>query len=67
MFGHKVKLDTELFNRAKKFADEAGYSSVEELISHLLDKEISNMNNDDSDSNDDEEIKKRLEGLGYIS
>jgi len=25
------------------------------------------MNNDDSDSNDDEEIKKRLEGLGYIS
>lgn len=69
MFGNSIKLDKELFNKAKKFALSEGYSSVEELISHLLEREIAQMESNDpaSDSDADEDVKKRLEGLGYIS
>ena len=69
MFGHSIKLDKELFNKAKKFALSEGYTSVEELISHLLESAMSQMENRDptSDSDMDDDVKKRLEGLGYIS
>jgi metal-responsive CopG/Arc/MetJ family transcriptional regulator len=65
MFGSttKVKLDRELVNRIKRFADIAGYSSPEEFISHALEKELAKLEDADSE----EEIKKRLKGLGYIS
>ncbi len=32
----KVKLDKELVQEANKYADVAGYSSVEEFISHVI-------------------------------
>ena len=47
----------------KKFADIAGYSSVEEFITHALEKELAVLEEADSE----EEIKKKLQGLGYIS
>ncbi|MFQ5640326.1 MAG: hypothetical protein ACE5IR_20285 [bacterium] len=59
----KIKLENELYDRIKKFADIAGYSSVEEFVTHVLEKELSQI--DDSDS--EEEVKKRLQGLGYLS
>ncbi len=59
----KVKLDKELFEKVKKVAEMAGYSSTEEFIAHCLEKEIAKL--DDAES--EEEIKKRLKGLGYIS
>ena len=59
----KIKLETELYDRIKKFADIAGYSSAEEFVTHVLEKELSSI--DDSDS--EEEVKKRLQGLGYLS
>lgn len=59
----KVKLDKELVRRVKKFADFAGYSSVEEFISHALEKELAQL----EDSESEEEIKKKLQGLGYIN
>jgi hypothetical protein len=41
MFGSaKVKLDRALVARVKRYADIAGYSSVEEFITHALEKEI---------------------------
>ncbi len=61
--GNKVKLDPELFKKVKMYAEIAGYSSVEEFVTHALEKEISQL--EDADSED--EIKKRLKGLGYIS
>lgn len=61
--GNKIKLDKDLLNRVKKFADIAGYSSVEEFITHALEKELAKI----GDSDDEEEIRKRLKGLGYIS
>lgn len=59
----KIKLDKDLMDKVKKFAEMAGYSSAEEFVSHCLEKEIAKL--EDSDS--EEEIKKKLKGLGYIS
>jgi len=61
--GSKISLDKGLLARVKKFADIAGYSSVEEFITHALEKELAVLEEADSE----EEIKKKLQGLGYIS
>ncbi|MFQ5649763.1 MAG: hypothetical protein ACE5IY_07460 [bacterium] len=63
MLGPKIKLEKELYDRVKKFSEVAGYSSVEEFITHILEKELSSV--DETESED--EIKKRLQGLGYLS
>ncbi|MFW6160884.1 MAG: hypothetical protein ACOC57_07055 [Acidobacteriota bacterium] len=59
----KVKLDKTLLEKVKKFAALSGYSSPEEFIAHCLEKEIAKLEESDSE----EEIKKKLKGLGYIS
>ena len=59
----KVKLDKDLVNKVKRYADIDGYSTPEEFITHALEKELSKLEGADSE----EEIKKRLRGLGYIS
>jgi hypothetical protein len=63
MFGAKIKVDKELLEKAKKYSKLAGYSSVEEFVQHVLEKEISKLEESDSE----EEIKRKLKGLGYIS
>ena len=64
MFGSvKVKLDKDLVDKIKKYAELAGYSSPVEFITHALEKELAKL----EDAGSDEEIKKRLQGLGYIS
>ena len=63
MFGSKIKLDKDLLEKVKKYSEIAGYSSVEEFITHALEKEIALLEEADSE----EEIKKKLQGLGYIS
>jgi metal-responsive CopG/Arc/MetJ family transcriptional regulator len=63
MFGNRVKLDKALLAKIKRYADLAGYSSVEEFITHALEKEIAELEQSDSE----QELKKKLKGLGYIS
>jgi metal-responsive CopG/Arc/MetJ family transcriptional regulator len=63
MFGSGVKLDKALLARVKRYSDLAGYSSVEEFITHALEKELAQLEKADSE----DEIKKKLKGLGYIS
>jgi metal-responsive CopG/Arc/MetJ family transcriptional regulator len=63
MFGSSIKLDKALLARVKRYSDLAGYSSVEEFITHALEKEIAQLETAESE----DEIKKRLKGLGYIS
>jgi len=63
MFGPKVKLDKHLMDKVRRYADLAGYSSPEEFVTHALEKEIAKLEEADSE----EEIRKRLQGLGYIS
>jgi metal-responsive CopG/Arc/MetJ family transcriptional regulator len=64
MFGTKIKLDKDLLERCKKFADETGYSSVEEFIVHALEKELRSRAKRSEETG--EEIKNKLKGLGYI-
>jgi metal-responsive CopG/Arc/MetJ family transcriptional regulator len=63
MFGKKIKLDADMMAKVEKYAKIAGYSSPDEFVSHALEKELAKLEGADSE----EEIKKRLRGLGYIS
>ena len=65
MFGSSsVKLDKALLARVKRYSDLAGYSSVEEFITHALEKELAQL---ETAGESEDEIRKRLKGLGYIS
>ena len=59
----KIKLEKDLLDKVKKYAKLSGYSSYEEFITHCLEKEMAKLEESDSE----EEIKKKLKGLGYIS
>ena len=63
MFGRRVKLDKALLAKLKRSADLAGYSSVDEFITHVLENEIAKLEQTDSER----ELKKKLKGLGYLS
>jgi len=65
VFGSKtnVKLDKELVQRIERYSQIAGYSSPAEFITHAIEKELLLLEDADSE----EEIRKRLQGLGYIS
>lgn len=62
MSQYKIKIDKALLDKVRKYAEMSGYSSVEEFVTHLLEKEIAKIEEADSE----EEIKKKLKGLGYI-
>jgi hypothetical protein len=61
--GSSVKIDKELLARVRRLAERAGYSSAEEFIVHVLEKELTKL----EDAGTEEELKNRLRGLGYIS
>lgn len=63
MFGASIKIDKDLLEKVRKYAKLAGYSSLEEFVTHALEKEIAKLEESDSE----EEIKEKLKGLGYIS
>ena len=59
----RIRLDKTLVAKLKRYAELSGYSSVEEFITHVLEKEIAPLEGAASE----EEIRKRLKGLGYLS
>jgi hypothetical protein len=63
MFRSRVKLDRALLAKIKRHADLAGYASVEEFITHAVEKEIAHLEQAESE----QDLKKKLKGLGYIS
>ncbi len=66
MLGNRIKLDDELFDKVKKCAAIAGYSSPEEFVVHVLEKEVAAILGSGPESDDEEAVRKRLKGLGYI-
>ncbi len=62
MFEPKIKIGKELYATLKKAADVAGYSSVDEFILHILERAAAEVEQAQSE----EEVRKRLQGLGYI-
>jgi hypothetical protein len=57
-----LKLKQPLWDRVVRFAEAAGYSSPQEFIEHVLEKELAKIDVADSD----QEVLKKLKGLGYI-
>lgn len=58
----KIKLDSNLMARAKDAAEGAGYSSVEEFVTHLIETKLAEVEKQDTDEN----VADQLRGLGYI-
>ncbi len=61
--GPRVKIEKSLWEKIKRCAALAGYSSPEEFVIHALEKQLATLEEADSD----DEIRKKLKGLGYIS
>jgi metal-responsive CopG/Arc/MetJ family transcriptional regulator len=65
MFGsNKIKVDKDLLDKINKYAGMAGYASADEFVRHVLEKEIAKF---EEGGDTEEEIRKRMQGLGYIS
>jgi len=62
MFKDTIKLNKDLMARVRKCSEAAGYSSPEEFVQHVLERELAKVEKADSD----EEIVKKLKGLGYL-
>jgi hypothetical protein len=63
MFGNNnIKLSPELLDRIKRVSEAGGYSSPQEFVEHVLDRELKKLEEAESDA----EIVKKLQGLGYL-
>jgi hypothetical protein len=62
MFGPSIKLKKELWERVKKCSEAGGYSSPQEFVEHVLEREMAKL----GDAQSDEEILRKLKGLGYL-
>jgi metal-responsive CopG/Arc/MetJ family transcriptional regulator len=58
----KIKIDSALFTRAKNVVEAAGYSSLDEFVTHIIEKEVTKY----EQTNADEKTAEQLRGLGYI-
>ena len=58
----KVKIAKPLYQRLAEIATAGGYSSAEEFITHILEKEAAKFD----EAADEAEVQKQLRGLGYI-
>jgi metal-responsive CopG/Arc/MetJ family transcriptional regulator len=59
---NSVKLPGPLLERAGVAAQEAGYSSVEEFVTHAVEKELARL----EEAEAKEAVVKQLKGLGYL-
>ncbi len=63
MFGrHRITIQSELWERIERCARVAGYASPQEFVEHVLERELAPL----EDAGSDEDLKKKLRGLGYI-
>lgn len=66
MFGKKIKIDDDLYQKIEKCAALAGYATADEFAVHVIEKEINRLLGSGGGSADEEEVKNQLRGLGYI-
>jgi hypothetical protein len=57
-----IKLNKSLWAKVKKCSEAGGYSSPQEFVEHVLEKELKSF----EESESDEEIARKLKGLGYL-
>jgi len=58
----KVKIEPGLYDRAKRAAEAAGYSSLEEFIADCIEKGIQRLKIQEQES----QVSNQLRGLGYL-
>jgi hypothetical protein len=58
----KVSIDQALHDKAKRAAEVAGYSSVDEFVAHCIEIEIKRLKLDEGET----QVADQLRGLGYI-
>lgn len=61
----RVKIDDVLAERLARAAKTIGYSSEEELVQHIISRELDRLCPEEGES--EEEIRRKLEGLGYMA
>jgi hypothetical protein len=61
--GTKIEVSRDLFDKLAKAAEAAGYSSPREFAVHVLEKAVADI----GESLSEEEVRKRLKGLGYLA
>ncbi|MDM7992134.1 MAG: hypothetical protein QUS11_02355 [Candidatus Fermentibacter sp.] len=61
----KLKLDDEMAERLSRVAAMVGYSSPEELAHHVLSRELDKL--DPGTGESEEDLKRKLKGLGYMA
>jgi hypothetical protein len=57
-----VKLNKALYAKVKQCAKAGGYSSPDEFVEHVLEKELAKLEEAESD----DQIARKLKGLGYL-
>jgi Arc/MetJ-type ribon-helix-helix transcriptional regulator len=57
-----VKLNKSLCERARRVAEKAGYSSLEEFIEHALERDLARL----EEAGSKEDLIQKLKGLGYL-
>ncbi len=64
MFSSKksIRIDKELYGRLEEKSSEAGYSSTDEFIVHLLETAAAGQD----EALDREQVDRQLRGLGYL-
>ena len=58
----KIKMESGLYDRAKRAAEAAGYSSVDEFFVHCVESELQKLKVDEAE----QQVADQLRGLGYI-
>ena len=61
-FGSSVKIDKELWRRIEQCAAKAGYSSAEEFVRDVLEREVERIESAEMS----DEMRRQLKGLGYL-
>ena len=57
-----VKLNKSLSERARAQAEKAGYTSLDEYVEHVLERELAKV----EESGSTAEVENKLKGLGYL-
>jgi hypothetical protein len=59
-----LKLNSDLWKRVEQHAVSAGYSSPEEFVEHLIERELARLEVAEAEAS--KEAERRLRGLGYL-
>jgi metal-responsive CopG/Arc/MetJ family transcriptional regulator len=57
-----IKVNSDLWKRVEQYSASEGYSSPEEFVEHLIERELSRL----EEAEAAKEAERRLRGLGYL-